>query len=314
MGRYPIVPSLAPSTFKSYRPNRNIGEEDALELSAFPAEERTMIERLYAALGELDATLRDEHGSPAAAVAFRDRLAALLAPGSRHVGEAVGAALHDIRGGTMTALLFGLDELTESDRPRLARSALRAMIRDQRKIIRHIVRDVDAVGLERDRAAIPHSLAELDGGISSYGRGGRPSDVAVEVHRDADAIVAASCLEFAALERAVFNLLNNAVRHVDGEALDVWLTPLQADARVVVSNRVNAAHADVMTHMLAADPAALYGTFSTTGSGLGLTIVASIVGNAYGLDEPGELVAGGYIGTQIVDGTFLTWLHWPLSR
>ena len=101
---------------------------------------------------------------------------------------------------------------------------------------------------------------------------------------------------------------------VHGGALDVWLSALEADARIVVANPVMPAHGQTLERTLAADPAALYGAFSTTGSGLGLAIVADIVGNAYGLTEPEELVADGYIGTRIVEGSFMAWLHWPLCR
>ena len=277
-----------------------------------------MVVQLYATLGELAETLRAEDGSTLASrVALRDRIGALLGNGLARragLGVALAEALHDIRGGTMTALLLGLGELPAAGRRATAETALLALIRDQRKIIRNIVKDVDPLGRARDRVAVPHSLADLDRGIASYGRHGREMDVAIRVHREADAIVAASCLEFASLERAVFNLLNNAIRHVHGGALDVWLSALEADARIVVANPVMPAHGQTLERTLAADPAALYGAFSTTGSGLGLAIVADIVGNAYGLTEPEELVADGYIGTRIVEGSFMAWLHWPLCR
>lgn len=316
---YPVVQSLAPSTFRSYRPGRSAGDERSLTLAAFPAKERSMIVQLYAALGELGDVLRDggEARTRSCAV-LRDRIGALLGAGrgqlAGEVREELAEALHDIRGGTMTALLLGLGEMHQGSRRAPAEIALLALIRDQRKIIRNLVQDVDPDGIERDRAAIPHSLVDLSSGIASYARNGHGEDVAIEIHREADAVVATSCLEFAALERAVYNLLNNAVRHVDGDVLHVWLTVLDDDARIVVANPVPVAHADALKSKLAADPAALYGAFTTTGSGLGLAIVADIVGNAYGLTEPEELVADGYIGTRIVDGSFVSWVHWPLAR
>lgn len=319
MGHESIVQSLAPSTFRSYRPSRSPGDEGALTLAGFPEAERAMVVHLYAALGELAEALREEGGAtPGVRATFRARIADLLGVGRGRLAgpteETLAAALHDIRGGTMTALLLGLGEVADAGRHGPADGALLALIRDQRKIIRNLVKDVDPEGREHDEAAIPHSLADLGRGLASYDRERYGDGVVMDVHRDADAIVAASCLEFAALERAVFNLVNNAVRHVDGDVLDVWLTPLEADARIVVANPVTRAHAETLAPTLAADPAALYGAFSTTGSGLGLTIVANIVGNAYGLTDPEELVADGYIGTRIVDGRFMTWLHWPLAR
>lgn len=317
MVSYPVVQSLAPSSFRSYRQSRSRGDEGSVCLADFAEADQAMIVDLYAALGELAEVFRGEREVAGARIAYRDRIGALLGVGRPQLAgptrEDIAAALHDIRGGTMTALLLGLGETSAAGRTTSADVALLALLRDQRKIIRNIVKDVDPAGLERDRAAIPHSLAELGGGIASYGRLGHGA-AAIEIHRDADAVVAASCLEFAALERAVFNLLNNASRHVDEGVVDVWLDALDSDARIVVANPVPAAHGDTLTTTLAADPAALYGAFSTTGSGLGLSIVASIVGNAYGLTEAEELVGDGYIGTRVVDGTFLTWLHWPLAR
>ena len=64
---------------------------------------------------------------------------------------------------------------------------------------------------------------------------------------------------------------------------------------------------------MATSPAALFGDFSTTGSGYGLRIVSELVGAAYGIGSVERLVTSGHIGARLVDDRFVAWFHWPLS-
>ena len=316
-----VVLALAASGLRNYRPSRCRDDDRALQLAAFAAPERETITSLYATLGDFrDALGVEAVMSAAQRLAFRDRLSAVLGSSrggaiftSHAVNELVAEALHDIRGGAMTALLLGMTDVATAARRGHDDSALLALVRDQRKIIRSVVKDVDPVGRERDALMVPHSLADLAASLSSFSRLTDVRALVLDVHRDADAVVAESCLEFAMLERAVFNLLNNAARHADADPVDVWLDPVAGNARVAVINHVSRADAEKLREVLATNSACLYTSFTTTGSGLGLGIVAEIVGSAYGLSETDELVAEEYVGTQIVDGSFVTWLHWPLS-
>jgi len=63
---------------------------------------------------------------------------------------------------------------------------------------------------------------------------------------------------------------------------------------------------------LAEDRSALFGGFTTGGTGLGLRIAADLVGRAYGV--PHEMLPyDEYVGAKLVGRTFVSWFHWPLA-
>ena len=53
---------------------------------------------------------------------------------------------------------------------------------------------------------------------------------------------------------------------------------------------------------------------SSTGSGLGLTVVADFVAKAFGLPDRKAALAGRYVGATLEGRTFRTWFHWPAAN
>lgn len=110
----------------------------------------------------------------------------------------------------------------------------------------------------------------------------------------------------------IYNLLGNAARFAAEPVVDVWVTVLAADLRVAVTNLVSADQQRAVRAALAEDRSALFGGFTTGGTGLGLRIAADLVGRAYGV--PCEMLPdGGYVGAKLVGPTFVSWFHWPLA-
>jgi signal transduction histidine kinase len=205
-----------------------------------------------------------------------------------------------------------------SFRPAWVRS-LAFLVRDHRKMMRGLVADLDPTARARDLEMIPHGLTTLIEALREFPAqvGGHRLDVDVDVDVTVDGpldpTIAESCVEAGAIDRIAYNLLNNAVRHAEPPKVSVSFLRAGDDLRVVVQNRVAAADRAQLEAALATDPAALFGSFSTTGSGQGLQIVTYLVGSAYGVPDAAELVAGGYIGAHVRGDLFSTWFHWPLS-
>ena len=88
---------------------------------------------------------------------------------------------------------------------------------------------------------------------------------------------------------------------------------LERDLRIAVANSISAAQREVLLQLLAKDPNALFGSFTTSGTGYGLRIVSELVGRAYGLASTAALTKGGYVGAKVVEDGFVGWFHWPLS-
>jgi signal transduction histidine kinase len=194
-------------------------------------------------------------------------------------------------------------------------------VRDHRKIMRGALLELDDPRRERDRSLKRHDvqlLVEKWSGarVPVEGDGG-VREVGVRLDQRFDGSVCESCIEFTALDRVLYNLINNALRHARGGGVHVVLSAVPegepTDLHVAVANRVAPADAAALRGRFGDDLGGLFaGGYSTTGSGLGMRICADMVGNAYGLDEPEDCVDGGYLGAVLEGDVFGAWFHWPL--
>jgi signal transduction histidine kinase len=313
---------LAPKGLTNYRSDRYRADEQAVELSAFAADDAAVITSLYAFLSELAGVVGGQHdlADPAPLLAFvaRHDLHELVfrlqrlgadAPQDRQLAE----ALHDIRGGAMSALFVQLSRLGRvPHRADMAR-ALSIYTRDHMKMMRNVVRDLDPAARARDLSPLPHSLGDLARALREFTGVVGEEAVVVDVVCTAEGVIAESCVECSAIDRVAYNLLNNAVRYADRPAIEAWLLVLESDLRVVVANSISSAQRSVLSELFENDPEALFGSFTTSGSGHGLRILSELVGRAYGIASTETLTESGYIGAKLVDGCFVGWFHWPLS-
>ena len=313
------VRSLAPLHLESRRASRYQSEEQAIASSDLGAEDVATITALYAMLGELEARGGEPGAEPSALleVAARHDVEGLLHRirrlGAAHPAPHVASAMHDLRGGALSTLFVHLGRLRRLPDRADTKRAIVLGARDHRKMMRNVVLDLDAEGRARDLAFLPHSLAELARALRAFAGVVRDEPIVVDVESAADAVIAESCVECAAIDRVAYNLMNNAVRHADRPAISVSLRTFDHDLRVTVANAVAPEQREVVAATLASDPAALHGSFTTTGSGHGLEIVSDLVSRAYGVSSTEALVAEGYVGAKVLDDVFVTWFHWPLA-
>ena len=313
------ITRLAEPSLPNHRVSRYRGEEQVVELVALAESDRTLVGSLYGTLQELAALVAQEPLDAEALRAFAARedvqgLVHQLGRLGRDVDDDVlAAAIHDIRGGALTALFVQLARVRRAvPHADLARS-LSIMARDHMKMMRSVVKDLDPALRVRDLARRTHSLTELGQALQEFTGEVAGARVAIELTCDALADITESCVECAAVDRAAYNLLNNAVRHTDLPTIGVWLLTLGTDVRIAFANHVSAETRDRLAPVLADDPAALFGSFSTTGSGYGLRIVGDLVGRAYGVPSVGALTSGGYVGVKLEGEHVISWFHWPVA-
>jgi signal transduction histidine kinase len=316
------IAGLAPPSLENLRPSRYRSDEQAIDLGRLAPADRPVVLAIYAMLGELaevvgvDGALDDP--APLLAFVARYDVSALLYE-VRGLGaanpedKAVAEVLHDIRGGALTTLFVQLARLGRIPYKKELAVALFLATRDQRKMMRNVVRDLDAVARVRDLAPRPHSLGEVARALREFTATMGDERVVVTVDCASDAVIAESCVECAAIDRVAYNLLNNAVRYADRPSIDAWLLTLEHDLRVAIANPIAAEQRAIVSEQLAADPGSLFGSFTTSGSGHGLRIVSDLVGRAYGVASAKMLVDRGYVGATIVEDRFVTWFHWPLA-
>lgn len=316
------ISQLAPPVLENYRGTRYRADEQAIELATFTPEDRPIVIAVYALLQALEEVVRGggELDDPAPLRAFvaqhdiGELVNRVRRLGAQHQDdEHTAEAIHDIRGGALTALFVQLLRLERVPyRNEMARAIFIAT-RDHMKMMRSVVRDLDPVARERDLAFRPHSLGELARALRDFTATAGTESVSVTVDCAADGIIAESCVECAAIDRVAYNLLNNAARYADRPTITAWLVTLDHDLRVAIANSISEKQRAVVAEQLASDGASLFGAFTTSGSGYGLRIVSELVGRAYGVASVETLVKDGYVGAKVIEDTFVTWFHWPLA-
>lgn len=312
---------LAPDVLETTRGSRYRADEQATDLASFHPDDRRVLVFLYALLDELETVVRPsspgtpQSSEPLAAFLARHDLSDVIAQ-VRTLGthdERLAATIHDVRGGALTTLFV---QLARSRRAPIRADIVHAIhlgARDHMKMMRNVVRDLDAPARERDLSPIPHSLGDLVNAMREFTGMVGDERVVVTVDARAEGTIAESCVEVSAIDRVVYNLLNNAVRYTNHPEVNAWVVPLVGDLRVVVANRVSEEQRARLHEALTRDPSAIFGAFTTSGSGHGLRIVSDLVGRAYGISGAESLTRGGHVGARLLDDAFLTWFHWPLS-
>lgn len=322
---------LAPPVIPTYRSLRYDGGAMGAGLADFPPADRELLGRMYAGLQATFAVLRDE-GAPAdAALDGLRRLYAAtwreLIPAVRALGEAIPPEqstprlrqiIHDIKGGAFQALAMYLQLLTlDPDFPaRLHRMFFLA--RDQLKIMRNALPGIDPEGAARDEEQRLHAVELL---VEKWDRAehrlpGRAATVAVDCRYSG--AIAERCLEFSALDRIIYNLVNNAAAHSADARVALAILPITPEdpehLRLAVANAIAPEQRRAIEQRFPAGPGQLFhGGFTTGGSGLGLRICADFVCNAYGLRDVDQALAEGHLGAAIRDGRFVAWVHWPIA-
>lgn len=315
--------SLAPDGLKSYRTDRYAGDDVAVPLSAMGQMDRESIARIYRTLQQLFVATGSGQAKEAERFVEADGIKTLLVEAERlgrdtaRDSRDLRRALHDIRGGALTALLGRLQlveagwVVEEQMRP------LFLLARDHLKIMRNILVGLDDPARERDMEAKRHSvnlLAEKWAEAELY-TGQRKVQVLFESEFDGD--ISERCIEFGSLDRVLYNLINNAARHASEPKVSISCVPVPGDGqgnlRFVVANPIEPDHGRRLDENLGESLHGLFESdFSTTGSGIGLGICSLIVANAFGVPTVSRAVQEKYLGAAVRENCFFSWFHWPV--
>jgi signal transduction histidine kinase len=222
-------------------------------------------------------------------------------------------ALHDVRGGALAALALTLDLIAITDTS--TADVVRAfyLTRDHLKIMRNALEDVDTEARERDRASRDHGAGLLfEKWSSAVHRLPGDRSARIEVHSTYRGPVSRRCLEFSALDRVLYNLMNNAVRFTADGVVSLHLQQIEGNLRFVVANEVASSQIAALQEDFRDDLGKLFlGGFTTGGEGVGLNICGEFVANAYGLSDVSTAVRERHVGAAIINSAFVAWFHWP---
>jgi hypothetical protein len=317
---------LAPTDLPNFRSARYSGGGLEVPLGDLAPDDRALVRRVYDAVLGI-ALSRPDGPTWSPDPGFVARVRAVgeepFVRSAQRLGEATVRAgagplarkvIHDVRGGGLTALVgtSGLLALGLPD-PELLVTCGR-LARDHCKIMRGALTDLDPPRRAYDERLNRHGVEEFvrtwdNVTVCEYGR-----EVAVAVTCAFDGGVAASCLENGAIDRVLYNHVNNAARFTaDGRvALAIFGIDNGRLTRWVVSNAVAAGQREWLAAAAGGDLGRLYaGGVTSGGSGYGLASCGDFVAAAFGLPSARAAVAAGYLGARLAGDQYQAWFHWP---
>lgn len=329
-----VVP--APGNFlpKNHRKGRYRGDDLCLPLVALTEPDQAFLRDIYQRLEGLFAVLKRQQLDPSSSAEARaqthiaridvdELLGWVQALGKRSLAscpsELMSKTLHDLRGGAMNALLGHLQLTRLAPPDTLGLRQLFFLTRDHLKIMRNALLGLDDPKREADLETKLHSVDLIAEKWQHALIWGTDRSVQLEVDCAYHGNIAECCVEFGALDRVLYNLVNNACRHTASSEVKLSIHNCSEsadqpdDLRFVVSNAVTAAD----RHHLQArgDLRSLFQPgVSSTGSGFGLTVAMDFVANAYGLLRREDALRDDYLGARLTaENQFEIWFYWPVA-
>lgn len=326
---YPGIAQHLPFQFRNLRAQRFRGEHLDASLSALNAADQERVRLLYAyakgtyalwlsmheapdwdglrgqVLSILDAPLSEAaQGLGRDTMAHHDHQPALLT---------LSKVLHDLRGGALMSLQLYAQMARWDEDPMHLRSAA-FLARDQAKIMRNALPDLDPEIRQADESEKPHFMQTVVDKWNAF-QFERAQQQTGQVHVtcEYDGLLASCCLEASAVDRVVYNYVNNAIRFSAGPSIRMEILPVGGDAvRWVVANSISPDQSDWLRKETGEDLSTLFrGGVTRGGNGLGLSNCAEFVAAAFGLPDTQTALTGQYLGARVEGGWYLAWAHWP---
>ncbi len=345
--------ALAPLYLPNYRQDRYQGDDVCIPLTRLtPGDQaslRDLYDQLNALLHTIADTSTDDAGKWRGVVRWTqqqplDRLIdqvreiGMASHGQNGSGE-LSKAMHDVRGGGLSALLGRLQLLDHLSRTEDQLKTLFILARDHLKIMRSAATGLDDARRDADRRPKSHDMALM---LNKWHRSvlsppSREQPLRMIVDCRYAGTLTECCLESAAVDRIFYNLANNARRHAVGDRVTMTIFPVPEapgdGLRFVLCNEVGEEDAAFLGGLARSGgnggagesgdtgkavcldlPALFAPAVSSTGSGFGLTVVADFVSSAFGLSNSQEALRERYAGAKLEGLTFRVWFHWPLAH
>jgi signal transduction histidine kinase len=325
--------ALVPARGIHARAGRYFGDTLTISIGSLPGEHAAIVRRLYSflvALRDFAAAHHDrgaealgalgdflvQHGFESLVQDCATLRAAMTAEATR---EIVRQTYHDVRGSSLTSLVAHLEMALEGEAVPDDVGRIFLLARDHLKIMRNAIHDLDQAVYALDLRQEQHSVDLLREKWTSVAHHTEGGSVRVVLDCDFAGWISERCMEMSSLDRVLYNLINNAAEHADGDVVLVRAFPIDQHAathlRFAVINRVREEQRAILEDRLQGQLERLYqGGFTTAGHGIGMGICGEIVSHSYGLRSVRDACDRGYLGARILDGCFVAWFHWPARR
>lgn len=320
-----IYMGLAPTDLQIYRTFRYDGGGFDISLKDLAVEDVTLIAQVYNALKSLydlwlymgdqpNYDLLRERLTFFANTDFLTKVQSIGNASYNHAvdSEALHNAMHDIRGGALTSLTGYARMMPRlSNKDDYVRQAV-YLARDHAKMLRNILPDLDKPVRDADEGLKLHDISEFvqkwDGFTFELpGKG-----VTVNAHSTYEGYITSRCLETSAMDRILYNYINNAARFAANENIRMTILPVGRElTRWVVENDIADDHVQWLKNEVDDLQELFQGGHTRGGNGRGLLNCANFVSTSFGINTD-EALDQEYLGAKVFGNTYYAWFHWPV--
>lgn len=322
-----LYTQLVNGEFKSARNDRYNGGGFGLSLTDLDSQDVVRVRTAYSgvkALYDLWLYMRDEPNYAVLQTRLQNMIAGEFMQAVQNIGldtyakapelsPAIRKAIHDIRGGGLTALL-GYAQLI----PRLKEKQetyLRQVVylaRDHAKMMRNILPDLDRAYRDADESLKVHHVREFIDKWQEFVFEMKGRQVRVTAVSHFDGFMTNRCLETSAIDRILYNYINNAARFSVSDEVRLTVIPLPNHlTRWVIENDINAEQKEWLDSTFHNDLRELFrGGHTRGGQGIGLSSCSDLVAASFGLPTA-TAVDQQYLGATVQNMAYYAWFHWP---
>ena len=318
--------NLAPTDLRVRREDRYDGSGFSVNLSDLAAEDMSLVIQVYQAVKriyDLWLYMRDTINYDL----LREQLSYFATPSFLSSAQTIGAAtythrapsdnlrkaIHDVRGGALASLI-GYCHLIDRlpDQVDILRQAV-YLARDHAKMMRNIIPDLDIPVRVADESTRVHGIGDFVDKWHGFIFEMEQKQVRIETDAHFHGFITNRCLETSAVDRILYNYINNAARFAATDKVRLTILPINKGViRWVVENDINEQQRDWLKETLNLELNRLFeGGYTHGGHGVGLSSCVSLVAASFGLRQERQAIGEKYLGASLSDLTYYAWFHWP---
>ncbi|TAE29569.1 MAG: ATP-binding protein [Candidatus Kapaibacterium sp.] len=220
--------------------------------------------------------------------------------------------IHDIRGGALMSMVSHANKIKRFNLYHEVEH-MRSFVflaRDQAKMMRNAVHNIDVITRAADERIRIHSIYDYVKKWNNFEYRHNDRTITVKVQCYYEGNVTTCCLEASALDRVVYNFVNNALRFSKEDTIIITIFPVGNILRWVIENTMKSESVAWLQESTGNNLSRLFqGGITSDGNGIGLSNCADIVGASFGISAA-EAIDRRYISATVKDETFYACFHW----